>query len=214
MRSPERKTPDLILASNQNEESTSQKTKMQATEIDRPPETYESFQIQPKTPILALPPPESVQNEVRTKEEIFNSFQVVPIQESVRSNKTPSPLPQKIKIPTDANKKSRGENNSKKKTSSPCLEKQQYIIEANDDRDKENFSRFQVYPQQQILALPPPPPSCSSDDGKDTSKTEFNSFAVCPEQETLEEEINGNMRSLPSERNRIDISSFSNEVSK
>lgn len=208
MRSPERKTPEPKLPSNQNEESTSQKTQIQVNVLEMPPESYESFLVQPKTPILALPTPESVQNETETKEERFNSFQIVPVQDSLRSS-IQSPLPQKIKSKADANRNSANEKSTRKQTLCPNFDKQENVVEAN--KIEETFTSFQVCPQHQT-----PPPFCPSDEAKEGNSTKiaFNSFTVYPNQETFEEEINSNIGSLPTDRNRINISSLSTEVSK
>lgn len=202
MRSPDRSKEMSVTTSTENTEPSSQATDENGRRVLDC--TYESFQLQPETKLLALPPPESSE----TKEERFNSFQVVANQDTNKSSRSPSPHP------NDSNKnKTLSESKGKRKSPSPRLE----LINNNkpQETDEAAFRSFQVCPQQTILALPSPTSASTDPKEKSTSKTEFDSFQIFSEEVKSENDANGNKAIVTDlERNRMDISSFSSEVSK
>lgn len=212
MRSPERKKDSSVSPTNENNELKSQRTdEVERTRID---DTYGSFQLQPATKMLALPPPEPCEQNTESKEERFNSFQVVANQETKRNNssRTPSPRPD-----SKETKKSKITNENKVRRISPSPHLESVNNGKTPNEHEDSFVSFQICPQKAILALPPPASPSPTIDSKEGSapKTEFDSFQIYSEQGKAGDNINSNNRDiLEMERNRIDISSFSSEVSK
>lgn len=212
MRSPERKKDLSVSPTNENNDLNSERTgEVERTRID---DTYESFQLQSAPKMLALPPPEPCQQNTESKEERFNSFQVVANQETKinNSSRTPSPRPD-----SKETKKSKITNENKVRRISPSPQLDNTNNGKTPNEHEDSFVSFQICPQKAILALPPPVPPSPTVDSKEGSapKTEFDSFQIYSEQGKAGDDINGNNKDiLEKGRTRLDISSFSSEVSK